>query len=71
MQYAVINSAGTVVNVIEWDGETAFPVGSGESIVESDNVNCHVGGTYSDGVFSEQAELVSNGSLINPVPATE
>ena len=70
MQYAIISSEGTVLNVIEWDGETAFPVESGETLVKSDNVNCHVGGTYTDGVFSEQPELVSNGSLINPVPAT-
>lgn len=71
MQYAVISSAGAVLNIVEWDGSQDFPVNTGEKLVQSDNLNCHIGGEYVNGVFSAQAELDSNGSLINPVPASD
>ena len=71
MQYAIVDSTGKVLNVVIWDGETTYPLSSGQTLVESDNDNCHIGGTYIDGTFSAPADFISNGSLVNPVPASD
>lgn len=36
MRYAMIN-AGTVINVIVWDGETPFDPGDGVTLIRSDS----------------------------------
>lgn len=51
MRYAVIE-AGTVVNVILWDGSAPYAAGSGRTLVQSDTAN--IGDTYNsgDGTFT-------------------
>lgn len=43
--YAVVDSRGVVINIIEWDGTTPYNPGTGMTLVEADGKTA-IGGTY-------------------------
>ncbi len=43
--YAVIDSSGNIVNLVEWDGSTTWSPPSGYTVVLSDGT-AQIGGTY-------------------------
>jgi hypothetical protein len=53
-RYAMVqDSSGVVVNVIEWDGNTAtWAPPAGYTMVEDTNNEIGVGGTYEDGTYT-------------------
>lgn len=52
--YAIVDVLGTILNVIEWDGVSVYPVPIGTTLVLSDGT-AQPGGTYSKGVFAPPA----------------
>lgn len=51
MQYAIINSEGEVINLVEWDGEAEWGPGEGLKAVKAEE-NAIIGSTYKDGNFT-------------------
>jgi hypothetical protein len=51
--YAVVDSTGTVVNVVMWDGTTPWqpPTGTTAVLVPAGS-NAGIGSTYSNGTFT-------------------
>lgn len=48
--YAVVDTNGNVVNVVSWDGVTAYNPGAGLALVQSNTAA--IGYTYANGVFT-------------------
>jgi hypothetical protein len=54
--YAVVNASGIVVNIVEWDGVSAYSAPVGDTLVSaSGQPNAQIGATYSGGVFTAPA----------------
>lgn len=49
MNYAVVNADNIVVNIILWDGASAYDAGAGHNLVASDAAN--IGDSYVGGAF--------------------
>ena len=49
--YAVIDGAGLILNMVEWDGATPWQPPVGTSIVASDGTAA-IGGSYINGIFT-------------------
>ena len=60
MNYAVIDPAGLVVNIILWDGASAYDPGAGNALVQSAAAN--IGDSYADGVFTPPADMQGGGA---------
>jgi hypothetical protein len=57
MGYAIIQtSTGIVVNIVAWDGQSAWSPGNGFEVVALGNSGAGIGWTYADGVFTEPTE---------------
>ena len=54
MNYAILNSANTVVNVIEWDGETPWHPPADHIAIPL--IEGGIGWTFADGQFIPPAE---------------
>ncbi|MGR2662494.1 DUF4376 domain-containing protein [Chromobacterium haemolyticum] len=52
MRYALIDSSGNVVNVVEWDGESSWSPGHDLTAVQSDTAS--VGSLYKNGEFLDK-----------------
>lgn len=51
--YAIIDDAGLIINIIEWDGESEWAPPEGNTAVLCENEgDCVIGGTYQDGIFA-------------------
>lgn len=69
--YAVVNPSGTVVNMVEWDGSTAFSVAPNTLVVATGQANAQIGATFSNGVFTAPAAPAPpQGILFQNSPAT-
>lgn len=68
MSYAIVN-AGVVVNVVEWDGDTAIwsPPEGTEAVLVQEGMTPYIGLAYANGVFAQPvppqitpAEILAN-----------
>ena len=57
--YAVVSPAGAVLNLVNWDGKTAYDVTPNTLVAASGQPNAQIGGTYAGGVFTPPAPVVS------------
>lgn len=55
MVYAVIDEAGLVVNMVEWNGTDGWAPPEGQSAVPVEDV-AGIGWTYQDGIFVQPPE---------------
>jgi hypothetical protein len=51
MMYAVVRD-GVVINVVEWDGTTYWPIPEGCEVINIQGTEYGIGWLYSDGVFT-------------------
>lgn len=69
MRYAVVElSTGTVVNVIEWDGQTEWEAPEGSMAVESDTAN--IGWSYTGGAFAASPVTPSSPEVVKATNAS-
>lgn len=54
-QYALVDTNGNVINIIEWDGVTPHSVSGLATVPVA--ANAAIGGTYSNGTFTAPASL--------------
>ena len=50
MRYVVINSSGTIVNVVEWDGTAIWTPPAGTTTMVSNTMD--IGGKYISGTYT-------------------
>jgi hypothetical protein len=50
--YALINPSNLIVNLVEWDGVTAYNVSPNTLVLATGQPNAQIGGTYISGVFT-------------------
>jgi len=50
--YAVVNPAGQIINLVNWDGASAFNVAPNVLVLTLGNPAAQIGGTYIGGVFT-------------------
>jgi hypothetical protein len=57
MNYAIVEkSTGLVVNIVVWDGQSAWTPGEGFDVVAVGDSGAGIGWTFVDGVFTEPTE---------------
>jgi len=49
-RYAVVDSDGTILNIILWDGRNTYTT-TFKLVVTNNNPDAQIGGTYKDNVF--------------------
>jgi hypothetical protein len=57
MGYAIIQkSTGIVMNIVAWDGQSAWSPGNGFEVVAIGNSGAGIGWTYANGTFQPPTE---------------
>lgn len=60
--YAVIDSTGLVINIIQWDGLSEWDCPDGMEVIANDSDNCVIGSSYHQGIFTLPAESEQSGA---------
>lgn len=51
-KYIIVDESGNIVNRIVWDGEPSWEPQAGQSVIEDQNNEYDIGGTYIEGVYT-------------------
>jgi hypothetical protein len=62
--YALVAPGGSVLNIVNWDGVTAYSVSPNTLVSAQGQPNAQIGGTYLAGVFTAPAQPVAPQGII-------
>lgn len=61
-RYAIIDSTGTVDNIILWDEAAQWSPPEGMTMVKVEDIQCGIGWTYANNVFTDPTPAITEDS---------